>query len=90
MDPNLSHALIPPFILQPLVENAITHGELKNLGEIGKIHIIIKQRTETKLQLTVIDNGIGVPPERLVDLGQRVVNSTKTEVGRHSLILRNA
>ncbi|MES1043728.1 hypothetical protein FOA22_04285 [Heyndrickxia oleronia] len=81
MDPNLSHALIPPFILQPLVENAITHGELKNLGEIGKIHIIIKQRTETKLQLTVIDNGIGVPPERLVDLGQRVVNSTKNGSG---------
>nr|WP_259547634.1 LytS/YhcK type 5TM receptor domain-containing protein [Heyndrickxia oleronia] len=81
MDPNLSHALIPPFILQPLVENAITHGELKNLGEIGKIHIIIKQRTETKLQLTVIDNGIGVPPEKLVDLGQRVVNSTKNGSG---------
>ncbi|WP_170289704.1 LytS/YhcK type 5TM receptor domain-containing protein [Cytobacillus depressus] len=81
MDPNLSHALIPPFILQPLVENAITHGELKNLGETGKIHINIKQRTESKLQLIVIDNGIGVPPERLVDLGQRVVNSTKNGSG---------
>jgi two-component system LytT family sensor kinase/two-component system sensor histidine kinase LytS len=81
MGPNLNQALIPPFILQPLVENAINHGELKDLGETGKIHIDIKQLTESKLQLIVNDNGIGVPPERLVYLGQRAVQSTKNGSG---------
>lgn len=80
MDSHLNNALIPPFILQPLVENAITHGELKDLGGIGKIRIDIKQE-EAKLLLTVTDNGIGVPPERLADLGQRVVNSMKNGSG---------
>ncbi|WP_186321310.1 LytS/YhcK type 5TM receptor domain-containing protein [Bacillus sp. FJAT-22090] len=80
MDSHLNQALIPPFILQPLVENAITHGELKDLGGIGKIHIDIKQQ-ESELQLIVTDNGIGVPLERLADLGQRVVNSTKNGSG---------
>jgi two-component system LytT family sensor kinase/two-component system sensor histidine kinase LytS len=81
MDPDLNQTLIPPFILQPLVENAITHGELKDLGGSGKVHIDIKQLTDDKLQLTVTDNGIGVPPGRLTDLGERIVNSTKDGSG---------
>lgn len=81
MDPNLNDALIPPFILQPLVENAITHGELKDLGGSGKVLIDISQQADSKLQLTVTDNGIGVSPERLVHLGQRVVHSTKDGSG---------
>lgn len=80
MDSHLNQALIPPFVLQPLVENAITHGELKDLGGVGKIHIDIKQQ-EAELHLTVTDNGIGVPQKRLADLGQRVVNSTKNGSG---------
>lgn len=80
MASDLNQALIPPFVLQPLVENAIIHGELKDLGGIGKIHVEIEQQ-EAELHLTVTDNGVGVSPERLADLGQRVVHSTKNGSG---------
>lgn len=33
------------------------------------------------LKLSIIDNGVGIPADRLVDLGQRVVDSTKDHSG---------
>ncbi|WLV25187.1 LytS/YhcK type 5TM receptor domain-containing protein [Aciduricibacillus chroicocephali] len=79
--PEATHMMIPPFILQPLVENAITHGELKEMEGMGKIHITITPQNETHLKVTVSDNGVGIPSERLRDLGQRKVESSKQGSG---------
>ena len=54
-DPN---RLIPPLILQPLVENAIKHGLMSSVrGGIVKISI---RETDEKLRFAVEDNGCGM------------------------------
>lgn len=52
------HYVVPPLIIQPLVENAILHG-LKNKKEPGGLlEINIRQVTD-RLEYEIIDNGIG-------------------------------
>lgn len=52
-------AKVPPFLLQPLVENAVCHG-IQPTAEGGMVRITV-QRADGKLVLTVSDNGIGMP-----------------------------
>jgi hypothetical protein len=49
---------VPPFVLQPLVENAMWHG-IKHLETPGVIQIII-ERKSTQVIIKVLDNGIGL------------------------------
>ena len=62
--------LIPKMILQPLVENAIIHG-LEPAGGIGILFIgaLIQNGT---LVISVRDSGMGIPPQRLVQLEQQL------------------
>ncbi len=53
----LSHQLIPPLLLQPIVENAIKHG-LEPAIAGGAIHISAKQVAD-QLVLSVCDTGLG-------------------------------
>lgn len=55
--------LIPPLVIQPLVENAIRHG----LGlEIEELTIVIAVRqTEGEVEITVTDNGAGMSTEQI-------------------------
>jgi len=57
--PELLHARLPGLILQPLVENAITHG-LSHLPGAGEIRVSARAH-ENDLTLTVADNGVGLP-----------------------------
>ncbi len=54
----LYEELIPPMLLQPLVENSIKHG-LSSLIEGGKISIKIIKKDE-KLHFEIADTGIGI------------------------------
>ena len=58
--PQLLEARVPALVLQPLVENAITHG-LCELPGVGEIHVSARNE-EDALILTVRDNGLGLPP----------------------------
>lgn len=49
---------VPPLLLQPLVENAITHG-LEPKVEGGQVRIAARARADGALDLTVEDDGIG-------------------------------
>jgi two-component system sensor histidine kinase LytS len=49
---------IPPFTIQPLVENAIVHG-LKQAGRSGKIVVSVKLAGEAA-EVTIEDNGVGM------------------------------
>ncbi|MEQ8910269.1 MAG: histidine kinase [Vicingaceae bacterium] len=49
--------LIPTFIIQPFVENAIQHG-LKAKGENGKLNLSFKKEKDF-LKVSVKDNGVG-------------------------------
>jgi sensor histidine kinase YesM len=55
--------LMPAMILQPLVENAITHG-LRDRECDGWVAITVSL-DDGWLSLAVSDNGAGIPPERL-------------------------
>lgn len=60
IEPTVRDALVPEFILQPLVENAVRHG-VARLSEAGMIEVAARE-SETDLILSVRDNGPGVRP----------------------------
>ncbi len=70
--PPLEKVLIPPFTLQPLVENAIRYAFSKSKTGTVKINAFEK---EGKMILLTEDNGSGIPPERLETLGKETVES---------------
>lgn len=55
---DLAEATLPPLLLQPLVENAVTHGLEPQPGE-GLI-TVSAQRADGQLLLAVVDNGVGL------------------------------
>jgi two-component system LytT family sensor kinase len=88
----LEGAMIPSFLLQPLVENAINHG-LRGAQKTGVI-LIRSMRQVNQLVLTVSDNGIGPPTERLADLemgiglGSTCERLQRMYADRHSLSMQ--
>lgn len=57
--------MVPPLILQPLVENAIIHG-LRPKRESGSILIYVR-RDGGRIRMGVRDNGCGISPERAAE-----------------------
>jgi len=57
---------IPVLILQPLVENAVRHGISKKAGG-GLVRLNIEM-TEHETVFEIIDDGVGIKPEILLDL----------------------
>lgn len=64
---------IPPFLLQPIVENAVLHG-IEPKAEGGQIQIqaqLLHQASgQARLQIQVIDTGVGFNPARPYHQGQ--------------------
>jgi LytS/YehU family sensor histidine kinase len=58
IDDDVTDALVPSFVLQPLVENAVMHGVTKLEGE-GRIELRAR-RSGDDLIITVRDNGPGI------------------------------
>jgi two-component system LytT family sensor kinase len=58
IEPGLSGALLPPFSLQPLVENAVQHG-LQSTPAAGRLCLVIR-RVEEWLEMSISDDGLGV------------------------------
>ena len=61
VDPRAASAVVPTFMLQPLVENAIRHGVAPN-GRVAEIEIAATREGD-RLHLAVRDNGPGVNAE---------------------------
>jgi two-component system LytT family sensor kinase len=66
MDQNVQQAMVPCFLLQPLIENAIIHG-LRGMRKTGVITIAAASQ-ENELILTVTDNGVGPQSEDLTEM----------------------
>jgi sensor histidine kinase YesM len=58
IDYHLNNVIIPPMLIQPLIENAIKHGISKKKSG-GKIELSI-QKSNSKLQFIVKDTGEGI------------------------------
>ena len=67
---------LPSFTLQPIVENAFSHG-LKSCEEGGRILLRGWMRGRT-LILTVADNGRGMTPAELDALQEKIAQSERT------------
>jgi len=60
--PEVLHTVVPALSLQPLVENAIRHGLEMGIG--GRVQIIAAD-FDREVELRVVDDGAGMPPERI-------------------------
>ena len=67
---------IPSFTLQPIVENALTHG-MREKEDGGRIYLKIWQ-DDSALIISVMDNGKGMTQEEKAALNQKILNSEKT------------
>jgi two-component system LytT family sensor kinase len=71
VEENTGHYLIPRFLLQPLVENAVKHG-LKATGKLTEIQIEIKKENEGMV-MHIADNGPLFPDELMPGYGVKSV-----------------
>lgn len=69
-------------ILQPLIENAITHGVKSLRHEQGRIKISLKHDSDT-IKFAILNNGIPIPEERLSELQSMLENPTELPDNNH-------
>lgn len=73
----LMGARMPKLLLQPLVENAVSHGLECKVGE-GAVTIAVES-SERNLFISVKDNGLGIPEEKVMELNSIFYSQDKTE-----------
>jgi LytS/YehU family sensor histidine kinase len=71
VEPDLYDALVPAMLLQPVIENAYTHG-LSRLDHDGLIVVDVRRHNST-LTISVVNSGLGLRPEALNGDGRRGV-----------------
>jgi LytS/YehU family sensor histidine kinase len=60
VQPEVKYALVPCPIVQPLVENAIRHGVSRRAS--GGVVTVSAESLADRMEIRVIDDGIGLPP----------------------------
>lgn len=76
IDESLLYYKIPKIILQPLVENSIFHGILEKSEPSGTITIKLYALDEF-IYFEIIDDGVGIPKEKLAKLPSGEYSSDK-------------
>lgn len=62
---HLLDVAVPPLILQPILENAITHGLRRRHGE-GSIRVRVRESSDRCMSIEVQDDGPGCDPRKVV------------------------
>lgn len=75
IEDNITQYVVPPYAVQILIENTIKHA-FSSRKENNHAHVSIYTE-DNSLIITVKDNGVGIPNERLKQIGQEAVNSAK-------------
>ena len=87
MEEDAYSCMVPNFILQPVIENAIIHG-LEPKIEKGKVSINISIQDEF-LTFLVEDNGVGMDEKEILDLYKKCrENNTKQSIGLKNVYRR--
>ena len=76
MENNLENIKIPKMILQPVLENSISHG-LRNKDDNCIIYVKISSNEEW-IKISIMDNGIGIESQRLEKI-QEELKKTQPE-----------
>lgn len=72
IDEKLTEMLVPAFMIQPLVENAVRHA----MPSEGQLTITVKAHAqEENLIIEIIDDGVGMSDEKL----QNIMNTSATQ-----------
>jgi LytS/YehU family sensor histidine kinase len=82
-----ANTMIPPMILQPLIENAIWHG-LNPLNRRGKILLYFKE-SEGLLEATIEDDGMGLGSATMVSTHAGKKRSLGMQITRDRIELLN-
>jgi len=64
---NCLDCLLPPLLLQPLIENALKHGILPR-EEGGTVTIRARHLGQKEIRIEITDNGVGMTPEKLASI----------------------
>ncbi|AWP38648.1 sensor histidine kinase [Heyndrickxia coagulans] len=76
IDPLLHTAMVPPFTLQPLVENAVRHAFTQQFTK--NPYIVVRARVKNgKFIMETEDNGKGISKEQVQSLGNVAVDSAE-------------
>jgi len=75
VDSSILDTSIPLLSIQPLIENAIQHGLFPKISDCTLTLAVIRNQGE--VVITVSDNGVGIPPDRL----QCVLNAKAEGIG---------
>jgi len=78
---HLLTTVIPKMLLQPLVENALTHG-IEPHPEGGHLIIEVSALDSGNIEITVADNGVGIDADRLAYL-QRFLEVEDYSLTKH-------
>jgi two-component system sensor histidine kinase YesM len=82
----LLDAAVPKLMLQPIVENAVHHG-IRPKGNKGHVLIVIDKTDESDIEVTVYDDGIGMPPDKVDALRAHLASRDMT--GGKSIGVKN-
>lgn len=86
IDVDAAHVYIPRFILQPIVENAISHG-LSNLTSVGTLEVSAFEKKD-RLYIEIEDDGEGMVREKVAEI-TRFINTSKPVEGKKNIGIRN-
>ena len=86
IDVDAAHVYIPRFILQPIVENAISHG-LSNLTSVGTLEVSAFEKKD-RLYIEIEDDGDGMVREKVAEI-TRFINTAKPVEGKKNIGIRN-
>lgn len=84
---SVADCIIPNMLLQPVVENAVSHGlaaKLVEPSESARLYINI-YRQEDDLLLEVTDNGVGMSPEEIDAILCSESDSTTEKIGLRNI-----
>jgi len=90
VDPDIDpyKIIIPPFLIQPLVENSIRHGLKKHIDFPGLIEISVSRKNTGYILICVIDNGMGLSDEKSTGnhIGMKIIKERLKLIGKGSEI----
>ena len=84
-DEDINDFLVPCLVIQPLVENAISHG-LRMKTENGEVRVLVKKLIDDGFIIEVSDNGCGMDKHTLQELLEKSGNPGKDESAKHKSI----